>query len=109
MTLAPLRTSLTDLLERELRARYGSPLIGGEDLRRVLGYASREAMRQAVARGTIPVPVFDVPNRRGKFALTRDVSGWLAQLRMSAEPSDNKQPQPKGRLQNPGEHPVDTS
>ncbi|EQD47073.1 hypothetical protein B2A_08594, partial [mine drainage metagenome] len=95
MPVAPL-TSLADLLERELRAGYGSPLIGGEDLRRVLGYASREAMRQAISRGTIPVPVFDVPNRRGKFALTRDVSSWLAQLRLrAAQPNGSQQAHPE--------------
>ena len=113
MPVAQLRTSLADLLERELQERCGSPLIGGEDLRRVLGYASREAMRQAVARGTIPVPVFDVPNRRGKFALTRDVSGWLAQLRLrAAKLNGSNQAQPengRGNLQAHEGLPLDTS
>ena len=84
--------SLATLLERDLLARYGTPLIGGDELRAALGYPSMEALRQATSRGTVPVPVFDVPHRRGKYALVRDVALWLAQLRESAEKdSDSKE------------------
>lgn len=76
--------SLAELLERDLLTRYGSPLLGGEDLRSALGYPSAEAMRQAISRGTMPVPVFVVAHRRGKFALAKDVATWLAALRCSA-------------------------
>ena len=76
--------SLADLLERDLLTRHGSPLLGGDDLRSALGYPSVEALRQAISRGTVPVPVFDVAHRRGKFALTKDVATWLAQLRQAA-------------------------
>ncbi len=76
---------LADLLERDLLARYGAPLLGGDDLRSALGYPSVEALRQAIARGTVPVPVFAVEHRRGKFALTKDVAAWLAKLRQGAE------------------------
>jgi hypothetical protein len=74
---------LTKVLEEELTQRYG-PLISGDDLRRVLGYSSPEAFRQALARKTMPIPVFAIPNRRGKFALTKDVAIWLAEQRENA-------------------------
>lgn len=77
--------SLADLLERDLLVRYGAPLLGGDDLRSALGYPSAEALRQAIARGTVPVAVFAVAHRRGKFALTKDVAAWLAKLRQGAE------------------------
>ncbi len=88
--------SLADLLERDLLTRYGSPLIGGEELRTALGYPSTEALRQALARGTVPVPVFAVPHRRGKFALVKDVAGWLARLRQGAcgAPTSEEVPMP---------------
>lgn len=77
-------SSLAELLERDLIARHGSPLLGGDNLRSALGYPSVEALRQAISRGTVPVPVFAVEHRRGKFALARDVAAWLATLRQSA-------------------------
>lgn len=83
--------SLADLLERDLLARYGSPLLGGTDLREALGYPSVEALRQAISRGTVPVPVFDIAHRRGKFALVKDVAAWLAQLRQSTSGSTPKE------------------
>lgn len=76
--------SLTDLLERDLAVRFGAPLIGGEELRVALGYPTAEALRQAISRGTVPVPVFAVAHRRGKFALIRDIAAWLAALRQGA-------------------------
>ena len=76
--------SLVDLLERDLLARNGSPLIGGHDLRAALGYSSLDALRKASLKGRLPVPVFDVPHRKGKFALVKDVAVWLAHLRQSS-------------------------
>nr|WP_255692352.1 hypothetical protein [Luteimonas sp. XNQY3] len=66
--------------------RYG-PVIGQDDLRQALGYASPGGFRQALARGVIPVPVFAIPHRRGKYALTKDVASWLAELRRQASPT----------------------
>lgn len=74
-------------LERELLDRYG-PLIGNKELQRALGYPSAEAFRQALAREQVPVPVFVVPQRRGKFALTSEVARWLAQCRAGAKTSE---------------------
>ncbi|WP_180132153.1 hypothetical protein [Acinetobacter sp. YH12057] len=67
-------------LERDLFERYG-PLITDEDLRIALGYKSIDAFRQALTRKTVPVPVFTVENRRGKYALVKDVATWLANQR----------------------------
>lgn len=74
---------LAVLLERELTNRYG-PIVSNDNLRLVLGYASKEAFRQALSRKTIPIAVFEIENRRGKFALIRDVAAWLAAQRERA-------------------------
>lgn len=68
---------LVQALENDLLGRYG-PMLGNDDLRLALGYPSREAFRQAAARDQLPVTVFALPNRRGKFALVKDVAHWLA-------------------------------
>ena len=64
-------------IEAQLTKEHGT-LLTGESLRRALGYRSIDALRQAMSRGTLPVPVFTIPNRRGRFALVRDVAAWLA-------------------------------
>lgn len=70
--------ALEDILARDLLHRYG-PLLSQDDLWRALGYASLDGFRQAQLRGTVPVHVFALENRRGKFALARDVAQWLTQ------------------------------
>jgi len=74
---------LAAALERELFARFG-PMLSGEDLWVALGYPSMEAFRQALSRNLLPVPVFSLPHRRGKFALVKDVAHWLAICRATA-------------------------
>ncbi|WP_460837661.1 hypothetical protein [Noviherbaspirillum agri] len=64
-------------IARSLQEKYGH-LIGGGALVKALAYPNSSAFRQAHSRGTVPVPVFDIPNRRGKFAYTVDVATWLA-------------------------------
>lgn len=71
---------LAESLEQYLVERHGL-MISGDDLRRVLGYPSGDAFRQALARAIVPVPVFSLPNRRGKFALAKDVAAWIAAQR----------------------------
>lgn len=75
--------TLEGILEEELTLRYG-PLLSGEALRQVLGYVSNDAFRQALSRKTVPIPVFSIPNRRGKFALAKDAAYWLASQRDAA-------------------------
>ena len=74
---------LADLLEADLMTRYG-PVLTGDDLRRCLGYSSMAALRQAIARKKVPVPIFPLKDRRGKFALAKDVACWLAEQRNRA-------------------------
>lgn len=74
--------TLADELERRLTEHYG-PLLASRDLWKALGYQSPAAYRQARLRQRIPVAEFQIEGRRGRFALTRDVSLWLAQQRLS--------------------------
>lgn len=83
MTEPKFDEPLAVLLERELLSKHG-PMMTSEDLRIALGYPSKEAFRQAVARKTTPIPVFGIEKRRGKFALTKDVAAWLAAQRARA-------------------------
>jgi hypothetical protein len=72
--------TLESRLLADIQRQYG-PLVGGADLLKILGFPSSEAFRQALSRGSIPVPVFAIPHRRGKFALAQDLAFWLTQLR----------------------------
>lgn len=75
-TLDPVAAQLVADMERQ----YG-PLLGGAALYRALGLPSAAAFRQAASHEALPVQVFAIPHRRGRFALTREVALWLAQLR----------------------------
>lgn len=72
-----VRSELTGAESHSIAAYDG--IVGGAQLTRVLGYPSQAAFRQAVARGRVPVPVFTIDGRRGKFARTRDIALWLDQ------------------------------
>lgn len=78
---------LVQALESDLLRRYG-PLIGHDDLRQALGYPSMDAFRQALSRRQLPVPVFAMPHRRGKYALAKDVAHWLVHLRHASTAGD---------------------
>lgn len=67
-------------LRQDLYGRYG-PLVGGQDLAKLLGFQTAAALRQAEIRVTLPIAVFSIENRRGRFAFTEDVANWLASLR----------------------------
>lgn len=82
--------NLAGELDHSLNEKYG-PMISGENLRIVLGYPSMPAFRQALSRKTVPVPVFALPNREGKYALTKDVAIWLAAQRNAAAAKMNKE------------------
>ncbi|QLJ07240.1 hypothetical protein [Pseudoalteromonas sp. JSTW] len=69
---------LAEQLEKDLLQMYGSPLLSGDDLKKAMGYRSVDALRQAIARKTVPVNVFSLKNRRGKYALIKDIALWLA-------------------------------
>jgi hypothetical protein len=83
--------SLDDALACELNAQFVQqfgPILSSEVLVKVLGYRSPAAYRQAVARDTVPVPLFQIPNRRGRFALARDVAIWMSQQRRAVTTGD---------------------
>ena len=87
MTKSKCDEQLAAMLEQDLLSKHG-PMMTGEDLSAALGYPSQDAFRQAVARKTIPIPIFSIEKRRGKFALTKDVAVWLAaQHARAIEPS----------------------
>ncbi|MCP3850419.1 MAG: hypothetical protein GY694_09315 [Gammaproteobacteria bacterium] len=69
---------LAKQLEADLLKLYGSPMLSGEKLQRAMGYRTVDALRQAILRKTIPVKVFKLANRRGQYALVKDVALWLA-------------------------------
>jgi uncharacterized membrane protein len=70
-------------LEKDLLDRYGL-LLTGDALIRELGYVSKAAFRQSLVRKTVPVPIFEIDNRRGKYALAKDVARYLAKKRFSS-------------------------
>ncbi len=71
--------------------RQFGPILSSEVLIKVLGYRSAGAYRQAIARDTVPVALFQIPNRRGRFALARDVANWLSRQRHHATTRDSAQ------------------
>jgi hypothetical protein len=64
---------------QDLVERYGE-VMSLRDLATVLAYPTAEALRKAISRGSLSIPAFRLPHRRGWFVLTRDVAGWLSQL-----------------------------
>jgi hypothetical protein len=74
-----LEERLLTLIVRE----YGV-VLKGRSLMKVLGYPSLEALRQAIHRNTVPIPLFSLENRKGKGALAIDAARWLAARRAAA-------------------------
>jgi hypothetical protein len=70
-------------LERRLIARFGE-VLGNDSLAQALNYPSTLALRRACERGKIHVPVFRMPDRPGRFALTADVADFLWSMRQGA-------------------------
>lgn len=79
MTMAEMQIDedLAKALEESLTQRYGL-MLPPSALAAALGYPTVQAYHQAIARRTIPVPLFHIEHRRGRFALARDVARWLA-------------------------------
>lgn len=70
----------TDLEARLLAAliRDWGYVVGNAGLRQVLGFSTQAALRQAVLRSAMPVPVFEIEGRKGWFARAHDLAAWLA-------------------------------
>ena len=63
-----------------LSKKYGE-LIPSSDLARELGYKSTSALRQSIHKNKLGLKVFEIQNRKGKFAYAKDVATWLAKLK----------------------------
>ncbi len=61
--------------------KSSGPLLTGELLVSSLGYPTVSAFKKALQRNAVPVVVFSIPRRKGRFALSRDVALWLAEQR----------------------------
>jgi len=68
-----------NLLEDDLLKLYGTPILTLTQLQQALNYRSVAAVKQSLYRDTLPVKVFELPNRRGKFAFVKDVANYLAE------------------------------
>lgn len=77
-----LLEKLTNDLFHELLTLHG-PMMTGTSLYRALGYHTSDSFRQAIYKQTLPIAVFSIPKRRGKFALTKDVATWIALQRFN--------------------------
>lgn len=73
------KRELANELEKDLLKLYNSPILNLEQLQRALNYRSVQAVKQAIQRNTFPVSTFKLPNRRNRFALAKDVAGFLAE------------------------------
>jgi hypothetical protein len=78
---------LSELLVRE----YGVA-IGGRNLRKVLGFESATAFGRAVRAGHVGVRLFQMPGRRGRFALAQELAIWLEHQAKSKNPSVDASP-----------------
>lgn len=70
-------------IENDLIRLHGY-VIGNEELSALLGFRTMSAFRQAISRKKIPVKIFNIENRRGKFAFASDVAEWLFEQRSKA-------------------------
>ena len=79
---AGLIKELAKELEKDMLSLYG-PTLFGKNLVTVLGFKTADAFRQSLNRQNLPVSVFSIEKRRGKYALTKDVALWLAKQRIN--------------------------
>lgn len=55
---------------------YG-PVLSAAATAKLLGFSNLGALRQARARGRLPIPMFNIERRRGWFASTAIVAAWI--------------------------------
>lgn len=89
-----IRRETAASIEAQLLGLYG-PMMGPSELREALSYRSADALRQAIARKRVDLPLFEIEGRRGKFALTSDVAAWLY-VRRSGSVLARRGPKPDG-------------
>ena len=69
------------MLEKELTEKHGA-VVGNSDLRHLLGFKSYSSFNRAVRMNLLELDIFMIKNRRGKFALTKDVAQWISVLKI---------------------------
>lgn len=70
--------ALVKQLEAEMHKLYESPILDLDQVRLALKYRSIAAIKQSISRKTFPIKTFELPNRKGKFVLAKDVAQFLA-------------------------------
>ena len=78
---------LVQRIKQDLIEQHGM-LLFGKALYQVLGFTNGDAFRQALKRGKLPVAVFELEGKRGRYALAEDIAIWLASRRMTANDHD---------------------
>jgi hypothetical protein len=63
-----------------------TPLIGASEMARLLGFPSTGALAKARQTGRLPIPMFQLPGRRGWFASTAAVKAFLEAMVASGTP-----------------------
>lgn len=81
------RNELTGLAPTDRTRVVTQPLMGGRELYRALGFRTPAAFFAAERDQRLPVKVFKLPGRRGRFAFTVDVQQWIASLPSPGSPS----------------------
>lgn len=69
----------------EMQIRRFGPVVGGEDLRGLLGYRTAAAFQKARMQEAVGVALFQLPGRKGWFAFTDEVCSWLVAHRANRE------------------------
>ena len=79
---------------RELVNRHGE-VVGGNALRLLLGFPTVDAMKRAIARGTLKLPTFLISGRKGRFALTVDIAKYLLEIKSAGAATHDGQAEPE--------------
>lgn len=62
-----------------------TPILNAVEAARLMGFPSSEALTKARQTGRLPIPMFQIPGRRGWFAATHVVKAWLEQTLASQD------------------------
>lgn len=85
-----VESNIAKEIEVSLMREHG-PVMTGKYLSRALGYPSLAAFRKSLSRNTVPITIFTLPNRSGKFALTKDIAEWLAIQRLGCRKEEENE------------------
>ena len=64
-----------------------APILSAAEAARAMGFPSSEALSKARQTGRLPIPMFQIPGRRGWFAARHVVKAWLESALASSMPS----------------------